>query len=260
MTDTRRGFITKAAVVSLAGCVRRIDPARSLAAAAPVDGNVTFALAGAPELQRAGGAVVLRPAGAGPILLVNSGAGFFALSATCPHERCDVTWVPEDRQAECPCHGSRFASDGTLLNPPARADLASYPVSGPAADGTVVVHLFAGDGVFKNPVRDGKFSFAIADYPALQAPGGAVLGRPDGFPGPLIVTRLDDGSIAAVNAICSHLGCTVLPAGAVLQCPCHASKFDLGGKFLTGPAGTKLFRYGVSSNGVIVTVSTEPIP
>src|SRR5437764_7161312 len=188
MTDTRRGFIRKAAAVSLgvAGCVRRIAPERSLPAAAPVDGIVSIALADVPELRRAGGAVVLRPAGTASILLVNSGAGFFALSAQCPHEGCDVTWVPEDRQAECPCHGSRFAGDGTLLNPPARANLSSYPVS--EVNGTLAVHLFAGDGVFKNPVRNGQFSFAIADYPALQSPGGVVPGRPDGFPSPLLVS------------------------------------------------------------------------
>src|SRR5690349_4076705 len=128
MSDiTRRALLRRAAAASCAplaagvvqGCARRIDPARSLAVGAPVDGDVTLTAAQAPELSRAGGAVLMHPSGQGSFLVVNGGSGVFALRAECPHEGCLLTWVPEDRQAECPCHGSRFASDGTVLNPPA---------------------------------------------------------------------------------------------------------------------------------------------
>jgi Rieske Fe-S protein len=261
MTErTRRDLLRAAAALSLAGCARRISPERAMETSAAVDGNVTVALADAPELARSGGAVLVRAAGEPiGILLVNSGTGFLALSARCPHAGCDVTWVPEDREAECPCHGSRFAGDGTLLHPPARADLASYPVT--ASAGALVIHLFAGDGVFKNPVKDGQFSFAIADYPALQSPGGAVSGRPDGFPSPLVVARIDAGAVAAVSAVCSHLGCNVLPSRSILRCPCHGSQFDLGGRLLQGPAGSDLLRYRVVSfDGATATVSTQILP
>jgi cytochrome b6-f complex iron-sulfur subunit len=260
---TRRAMIRTAALVPLAariGCARRISTNRDVAVPAAVDGDVTIALGQAPELSKAGGAVIARPQGdATRYLVANSGTGYLALRATCPHEGCDVAWVAEDRQAECPCHGSRFAGDGTVLNPPAITDLAAYPAEADA-QGNVIVHLFAGDGTFANPVRAGKFSFAIADFPVLANMGGIVLGRPSGFPSPLLVTRLTPGTgpdaVGAVSAVCSHLGCTVLPGPGDLQCPCHESAFDLTGKVLREPATTNLLRYAVEFDGITVVVST----
>jgi Rieske Fe-S protein len=261
----RRSLIRSAALVPLAakiGCVRRISPNRSLAVAAPVDGDVVIALAQAPELANAGGAILARPSGSGGgYLVANTGSGYLALRAECTHEGCDVAWVAEDRQAECPCHGSRFAGDGTVLNPPAPADLASFPAEADG-QGNVVVHLFAGDGTFPDRVRDGQCAFPISAFPALANVGGIVLGHPTGFPGPLLVTRLTAGTgpdaIGAVSAICSHLGCTVLPGSGALQCPCHDSRFDLTGRFLQGPAGTGLVRYAADFDGTTVTISTTP--
>jgi Rieske Fe-S protein len=258
-------MIRTAALVPLAakmGCIRRISTNRAVAVPAAVDGDVTIALTQAPELSRSGGAIIARPQGSsGGYLVANSGTGYLALRAQCTHEGCDVAWVPEDREAECPCHGSRFAGDGTVLNPPARADLSHFPAEADG-QGNVIVHLLAGDGTFRERVRDGKFSFALGDFPVLASVGGIVLGQPTGFPTPLLVTRLAAGAgpdaIGAVSAVCSHLGCTVLPGAGALDCPCHASTFDLTGKFIQGPAGSNLLRYAVAFDGTTVTVSTTP--
>lgn len=41
----------------------------------------------------------------------------------CPHMGCALKWNPQERSWDCPCHGSRFASDGKLLDNPATGDL-----------------------------------------------------------------------------------------------------------------------------------------
>ncbi len=45
------------------------------------------------------------------------------LSARCTHLGCIGGWNPADRAWECPCHGSRFGGDGTLVQGPATDDL-----------------------------------------------------------------------------------------------------------------------------------------
>ena len=46
-----------------------------------------------------------------------------AFSAVCPHLGCIVHWNNDEKSFDCPCHGSRFASDGTVTNGPAQTNL-----------------------------------------------------------------------------------------------------------------------------------------
>lgn len=45
----------------------------------------------------------------------------------CPHLGCALKWNKQERSWDCPCHGSRFASDGALLNNPATDGLRTPP-------------------------------------------------------------------------------------------------------------------------------------
>jgi glycine/D-amino acid oxidase-like deaminating enzyme/nitrite reductase/ring-hydroxylating ferredoxin subunit len=46
-----------------------------------------------------------------------------AVSANCTHQGCTVTWNNADRTWDCPCHGSIFATDGSVIHGPARKQL-----------------------------------------------------------------------------------------------------------------------------------------
>ena len=53
-------------------------------------------------------------------------------SAACPHAGCVVAWNSLEQCWDCPCHGSQFAPDGSVLNGPSFGPLT--PVEGVAAD------------------------------------------------------------------------------------------------------------------------------
>jgi len=64
---------------------------------------------------------------------------------------------------------------------------------------------------------------------------GLVVRRGGAF---IAVSREGDGSLRAVSATCTHLGCIVAwnSAEASWDCPCHGSRFSPEGEVLHGPA------------------------
>lgn len=62
-----------------------------------------------------------------PQLLINGSEAIMNLLTPtvkrCPHLGCALKWNKAEHSWDCPCHGSRFSSDGSLLDNPSNGDL-----------------------------------------------------------------------------------------------------------------------------------------
>lgn len=56
------------------------------------------------------------------------GGAVQAVSPVCTHAGCVVHWNAAEKSWDCPCHGSRFRTDGRVIEGPAVQDLAPVPV------------------------------------------------------------------------------------------------------------------------------------
>ncbi len=59
----------------------------------------------------------------------DEGGKLHCLSAICPHLGGVVRWNAEAKSWDCPCHGSRFDTEGTVLNGPSPCGLANESLS-----------------------------------------------------------------------------------------------------------------------------------
>jgi nitrite reductase/ring-hydroxylating ferredoxin subunit len=70
-----------------------------------------------------GTGAVLRVAGERCAVYRDDDGAVHAISATCTHMGCVVHFNDAERSWDCPCHGSRFGTDGTVLEGPANKPL-----------------------------------------------------------------------------------------------------------------------------------------
>lgn len=59
------------------------------------------------------------------VFLVKSGERVTALSSTCTHLGCRVSWDSEAKQLKCPCHGGVYDRTGAVIAGPPPAPLAT---------------------------------------------------------------------------------------------------------------------------------------
>jgi glycine/D-amino acid oxidase-like deaminating enzyme/nitrite reductase/ring-hydroxylating ferredoxin subunit len=76
---------------------------------------------------RAGDAVVANVQGENIAAYRDDSGRLHALSAVCTHMGCLVGWNATDHSWDCPCHGSRFAVDGSVIHGPATQALKQIP-------------------------------------------------------------------------------------------------------------------------------------
>jgi len=72
------------------------------------------------------------------VYIVRMPEGFYAVSAVCTHLGCVTQWKPDAEMIACPCHGSKFKSDGTKIEGPAPRPLPHFGIS-LTADGELLV-------------------------------------------------------------------------------------------------------------------------
>lgn len=104
-----------------------------------VAGAVTLLFADYPDLLVPGGSATGQPAGFPSDILVMAlpGGGYAAVVAKCPHEGCTVGYPANGGGlVVCPCHFSRFQTDGTRVDGPATVGITPLAVT---ADGLGVV-------------------------------------------------------------------------------------------------------------------------
>ena len=89
---------------------------------------------------------------------------------------------------------------------------------------------------------------------ALAGVGGAVL--VESTAGVFLLARTSESAFSAVEAVCTHEGCTITGAdGATYVCPCHGSRYSRSGQVQAGPAKASLRQYATTVADGVVTIA-----
>lgn len=114
---TRRAFLQAAGAgaLGLAGVGTGITAIRYLWPEVLFEPDTRFRI-GRPDEIPAGTLTVLPKQ---KIFVVHDAAGFYAMSAVCTHLGCLAQYERDASRILCPCHGSRFSTDGQVVQGPA---------------------------------------------------------------------------------------------------------------------------------------------
>jgi cytochrome b6-f complex iron-sulfur subunit len=107
--------------------------------------------------------------------------------------------------------------------------------------------------------------------PLATAASGATinLGEPSRYQ-PETATYISEGrlfvahtgsEIYALSQRCPHLGCRVpfCDSSGRFECPCHGSKYDIGGEWIEGPAPRGMDRFDLKLSGGVLLADTSKV-
>ena len=103
--------------------------------------------------------------------------------------------------------------------------------------------FIAGGFLYPIPRRKPAFTFICLEselktgFREIRDPKGRLV----------LLMKKQDGSLAAMSTVCTHLGCNVFfrPGKHLFECPCHQGFFDENGGVISGPPQRPLDRYSV---------------
>lgn len=82
-----------------------------------------------PEIIPKGSAAIVEIDGKKRGLYKDDNGTIHTVSVRCPHLGCQLSWNPDERTWDCPCHGSRFTYDGKRIDGPAEENNISRKTS-----------------------------------------------------------------------------------------------------------------------------------
>lgn len=126
---TRRTFLTVVATVATTGACSASDPQPAQFGDVSA-GNVKDIPDGA-----------LKNVGSFPVVIGRDAGGLYAMTVTCTHEGCEVSPAGTGPGAilNCPCHGSQFDRNGSVIQGPAQSPLTHFAVE-VSGTGEVTIH------------------------------------------------------------------------------------------------------------------------
>jgi cytochrome b6-f complex iron-sulfur subunit len=132
-TTSRRTLLRYGAAVAACACAGCTMPAAREpdVVANPAPGVIRLTQAQSAALLASEGSLLVKLEGRKDKVLVVHHADdtLHAVSAICTHMGCTVGYDKEKGRIVCPCHGSQFAWDGSVLHGPAKRPLKQYKVT-----------------------------------------------------------------------------------------------------------------------------------
>jgi cytochrome b6-f complex iron-sulfur subunit len=131
---SRREFLclgaAAAAAAACGGCAI-LGSRKADVVAEPRQGVVRLTKAQSAALLASEGSTLVQPKGLhDKILIVHlTDHVLYAVSAICTHMGCTVHYSKDAGQIDCPCHGSQYALDGSVIHGPAKRPLRRYDVT-----------------------------------------------------------------------------------------------------------------------------------
>lgn len=127
------GWVASSLPMALAACsqpekkLSSLTPATNTTANSPRSDG--FSPAGTVAQLNKDGQIFNQQSPVGSVLVVRTAANAIsAVDPTCTHKGCIVKLRTNQQDLMCPCHDARFATDGKILEGPARLPLATYDV------------------------------------------------------------------------------------------------------------------------------------